>query len=82
MLYDSDPSDITENERVLGATLASIETLPEDLKPCCRFWLVMTAAIRMAQQLNIPVGTVRSRLSRARETLKAAFTPEIILRLY
>ncbi|QFS62700.1 sigma-70 family RNA polymerase sigma factor (plasmid) [Pantoea dispersa] len=72
MLYDSDPSDITENERVLGATLASIETLPEDLKTMLSILVGHDGSYQdVAQQLNIPVGTVRSRLSRARETLKS-----------
>lgn len=69
---DSDPSDITENERVLGATLASIEALPDDLKTMLSILVGHDGSYQdVAQQLNIPVGTVRSRLSRAREALKS-----------
>lgn len=61
-----------ENQRVLGATLESIETLPEDVKTMLSILVGHDGSYQdVAQQLNIPVGTVRSRLSRARETLKS-----------
>ena len=69
---DSDPSDITENQQVLGVTLASIDALPDDVKTMLSILVGHDGSYQdVAQQLNIPVGTVRSRLSRARETLKS-----------
>ncbi|MGU9921166.1 sigma factor-like helix-turn-helix DNA-binding protein [Enterobacter hormaechei] len=49
-----------------------METFPEDLKTMLSILVGHDGSYQdVAQQLNIPVGTVRSRLSRARETLKS-----------
>ncbi len=80
MLYDSDPSDITENERVLGATLASIETFPEDLKTMLSILVGHDGSYQdVAQQLNIPVGTVRSPSFPRQRNIKK---PRLRLRLF
>lgn len=71
LLLDDDPSDLTENRQLLSHTLASIEILSKDVKLMLSILVEEEGSYQdIAQQLAIPVGTVRSRLSRARETLK------------
>ncbi|MBT8500650.1 RNA polymerase sigma factor [Pantoea agglomerans] len=68
---NGDPSQITEHQCMLQSTLTSIAVMPEDsrqllsklIKEDCSY-------LDIAESLNIPVGTVRSRLSRARVSLK------------
>ncbi|AZI50805.1 RNA polymerase sigma factor [Pantoea agglomerans] len=71
LLLDNDPSDLTENRQLLSHTLASLEILPKDVRVMLSILVEEEGSYQdIAQQLEIPVGTVRSRLSRARETLK------------
>lgn len=71
LLQDNDPSDLAENRQLLSHTLASLETLSVDVRVMLSMLVEEEGSYQdIAQQLNIPVGTVRSRLSRARETLK------------
>ncbi|KOC91363.1 RNA polymerase sigma factor [Winslowiella iniecta] len=71
LLFDNDPSDITEHRQLLGATLDSIEKLPADIRTMLSMLVEGEGSYQdVAHCLNIPIGTVRSRLSRAREALK------------
>lgn len=71
LLFDNDPSDITEQRQLLGVTLNSIEKLPSDIRIMLSILVEGDGSYQdVAQHLNIPIGTVRSRLSRAREALK------------
>ncbi|MCU5773671.1 RNA polymerase sigma factor [Erwiniaceae bacterium BAC15a-03b] len=71
LLFDNDPSDITEQRQLLGATLNSIEKLPGDIRTMLSILVENEGSYQdVAQHLNIPIGTVRSRLSRAREALR------------
>ncbi|WP_223817085.1 RNA polymerase sigma factor [Pantoea sp. M_5] len=70
-MLDNDPSDLTENRQLLSHTLASLEILSKDVRVMLSILVEEEGSYQdIAQQLDIPVGTVRSRLSRARETLK------------
>lgn len=71
LLFENDPSDITEHQRMLGIALESIEKFPTDIRTMMSILIEGDGSYQdVAQHLNIPIGTVRSRLSRARETLK------------
>lgn len=71
LLFDNDPSDITEHRQLLGATLNSIDKLPGDIRTMLSILVEGEGSYQdVASHLNIPIGTVRSRLSRAREALK------------
>lgn len=66
-----DPSQITEYQRILNATLSSIAVLPEDTRHLLSLLVEKEDSYQdIAENLNIPVGTVRSRLSRVRVSLK------------
>ncbi|WP_213989495.1 RNA polymerase sigma factor [Sodalis sp. dw_96] len=68
----SDPSDIVESYRLLNLTLNSIAVLPIDIRQMLAILIDQDGSYQdVAVSLHIPVGTVRSRLSRAREVLKA-----------
>ncbi|EJM06916.1 RNA polymerase sigma factor, sigma-70 family [Pseudomonas sp. GM102] len=71
--HGHDPSNVSDHQRVLSRTLKAIGELSEDMRN------VMTLVVETdisyqdaADSLGIPIGTVRSRLSRAREQLKAS----------
>ncbi len=71
LLHDDNPSTLTEHHRLLTTTLTSIDRLPEEIKCMLTILIGDDGSYQdIAQQLHIPIGTVRSRLSRARETLK------------
>lgn len=66
-----DPSHITEHQRILTSTLNSIAALPEDTRRLMSMLVEKDGSYQaIAAHLNIPIGTVRSRLSRARVSLK------------
>ncbi|AWO77471.1 RNA polymerase sigma factor [Serratia marcescens] len=66
-----DPSHIIEHQRLLTSTLSSIAALPEDTRHLLRMLIEQDGSYQaIATHLNIPIGTVRSRLSRARGALK------------
>lgn len=66
-----DPSDITEHQRILHSTLSSIAVLPEDTRNLLSILVEKDGSYQdIAADLNIPIGTVRSRLSRVRVLLK------------
>lgn len=71
LLHDDDPSAMIEHQRLLTTTLNSIDRLPEEIKCMLTILIGDDGSYQdIAQQLHIPIGTVRSRLSRTRETLK------------
>lgn len=71
LTHGDDPCDITEHQRVLTATLNSIANLPEDTRHLLSILVEHDGSYQaIASHLNIPIGTVRSRLSRVRTTLR------------
>lgn len=69
--YDQDPSHIIEKAQLLRVTMASIEKFSPQVKEMLSILIEREGSYQdVAATLNIPVGTVRSRLSRARESLK------------
>ncbi len=71
LLLENDPSDITEHRQLLGVTLDSIARLPADTRTMLAILVENEGSYQdVALELNIPIGTVRSRLSRVREALK------------
>ncbi|MEN0616081.1 sigma-70 family RNA polymerase sigma factor [Klebsiella indica] len=70
-LTGDDPSHIIEHQRLLTSTLSSIASLPEETRHLLRILIEQDGSYQaIALHLNIPIGTVRSRLSRARGALK------------
>ncbi|MEJ2064546.1 MAG: RNA polymerase sigma factor [Reinekea sp.] len=68
----SDPSLITEHEMMLSKTLQAMESLPDDVQTM--FDMVVGSNRNYqetAEKLGIPIGTIRSRLFRARSAIKA-----------
>lgn len=71
LLFENDPSDINEYRQLLGSTLSSIEKMPDDIRIMLSILVEDDGSYQdVAHHLNIPIGTVRSRLSRVREALK------------
>lgn len=68
---EDDPSHIIEHQRILGSTLQSIALLPKETRKLLSMLVEEDGSYQnIAKSLNIPVGTVRSRLSRTRVSLK------------
>lgn len=64
---DLDPGAIAESQRALKRAMDAIVSLPEDTRQMLMQLLDTDASYQdLALQLEIPIGTVRSRLSRAR----------------
>lgn len=71
LAHGDDPSQITEHQRILNSTLNSIAVLPEDTRHLLSMLVEKDGSYQdIAEDLNIPIGTVRSRLSRVRVSLK------------
>lgn len=69
----SDGRHITGVRRELQATLAAVLTLPEDQRSVVALVLIEGLAYREAAEiLEVPIGTIMSRLSRARAALEQA----------
>ncbi|WP_247595471.1 RNA polymerase sigma factor [Brenneria roseae] len=70
---DADPSIITESQRALKRAIDAMAHLSDDTSQMLLQLLDSDASYQdLAQQLNIPIGTVRSRLSRARGMIRQA----------
>jgi len=70
---DLDPGAITESQRALKRAMDAIVSLPEDTRQMLMQLLDTDASYQdLALQLEIPIGTVRSRLSRARGVIRQA----------
>ncbi|MBT2373118.1 RNA polymerase sigma factor [Pseudomonas fluorescens] len=68
---DNDPSDLSEHQRLLTLTLQAITGLSVDMQAVV--YLIVDSDMgykEAASCLGVPVGTVRSRLARARTQLK------------
>ncbi|MBJ7220895.1 MULTISPECIES: RNA polymerase sigma factor [unclassified Brenneria] len=70
---DADPGIITESQNALKRALEAMAYLPEDT---CQMLIQLVDSDAsyqdLAVRLNIPIGTVRSRLSRARYAIRRA----------
>ncbi|MCV9877532.1 RNA polymerase sigma factor [Brenneria izbisi] len=70
---DADPGIITESQRALKRAVEAMSHLPDDTYQMLLQLLDSDASYQdLAIQLNIPIGTVRSRLSRARGVIRQA----------
>lgn len=75
LVQDDDPSQITENHRILNSTLTSIALLPKETRHLLSMLVEKDGSYQdIAEDLNIPIGTVRSRLSRVRVSLKQSIS--------
>lgn len=69
--YGHDPSHVSEHHRVLNRTMEAINELSTEMRAVIN--LVVHSEITYqdaAERLGIPIGTVRSRIARARDKLK------------
>ena len=68
------PESVTENEALRKLIMDCIEKLPDEQRVCVvMFYYDELSVKEIAQALKIPEGTVKSRLSKARKTLKKEF---------
>lgn len=68
------PESVTENEALRKLIMDCIEKLPDEQRVCVvMFYYDELSVKEIAQALRIPEGTVKSRLSKARKTLKKDF---------
>ena len=68
------PETVTENEATRQIVMQCIDKLPDDQKLCVvMFYYDELSVKEIAVALQIPEGTVKSRLSKARKTLKKEF---------
>ncbi|MBV4368590.1 RNA polymerase sigma factor [Erwinia sp. BNK-24-b] len=75
LVQECDPSDIIANDQLLGVMAASIDRLPEETRRMLTILVERNGSYQdVATSLNIPLGTVKSRLSRVRETLKSTIS--------
>ncbi|WP_260853831.1 RNA polymerase sigma factor [Pantoea ananatis] len=72
LIVDGDPSNIIVNNQLLTIIVNSIDKLSSDTQEMLIMIIDQNGSYHdVANTLNIPVGTVKSRLSRLRETLKS-----------
>lgn len=75
LVQDCDPSDIIANDQLLSVMAASIDRLPEETRRMLTILVERNGSYQdVASSLNIPLGTVKSRLSRVRESLKSTIS--------
>ncbi|PXF32616.1 RNA polymerase sigma factor [Pokkaliibacter plantistimulans] len=68
---EDDPGMLVEHERMLDRAVAAMDDLPDDIQSM--FQLIVDAEYSYqdtADHVGVPIGTIRSRLSRARQSLK------------
>lgn len=68
---DIDLSELCDHHRLLDRTLSAIDALPRRMRDT--LWIAVdteSSYREAAERLGVPIGTVRSRLFRAREQLK------------
>ncbi|GLX14984.1 RNA polymerase sigma factor [Pseudomonas straminea] len=71
-----DIGQCVDGSRQLQRTVEAIQTLPAAMRQVIHVSLVMDGNYQeTAQSLGVPIGTVRSRLSRAREQLRRSIDP-------
>ncbi len=74
--YDENPAIVIEHQRMLSQAMDAITQLPDETQSI--FKLIVNEDFSYqatADHIGIPLGTIRSRLSRARQTLKNAIEP-------
>ncbi|RLM25308.1 RNA polymerase subunit sigma [Brenneria alni] len=70
---DADPGIITESQKALNKAFEAMSKLPDETHQMLMLLLDSDVSYQdIALQLNIPIGTVRSRLSRARGVIRQA----------
>lgn len=75
LIQDCDPSDIIANDQLLSVMANSIEKLPDDTRKMLTILVERNGSYEdVATSLDIPLGTVKSRLSRVRESLKSTIS--------
>jgi len=75
LIQECDPSDIIANDQLLSVMAASIDRLPEETRRMLTILVERNGSYQdVATSLNIPLGTVKSRLSRVRESLKSTIS--------
>lgn len=68
---DADLSELCDNHRLLDRTLSAMDALPKEMRDTLWAAVDTESSYRAAaERLGVPIGTVRSRLFRAREQLK------------
>ncbi len=73
--YD-DIGQLVDGRRQLQRTVEAIKNLPANMQQVIKVSLVLEGNYQdTAQTLGVPIGTVRSRLSRAREQLRQSINP-------
>lgn len=75
--HGHDPSQVSEHQRLLGRTLAAMDGLSADMRAVIDLLVDSDISYQdAAEQLGVPIGTVRSRLARARGQLKMSVYAE------
>ncbi len=68
---DSHPENIVENQQTVQAMIKIFKNMSEEMRDTALMVLIENISYEdTAEEMNIPVGTVRSRVSRARQMLK------------
>lgn len=68
---DIHPEEIAENKEIIQAMMKIFKNMPEDMRETAVMVLIDNLSYEStAKEMNIPVGTVRSRVSRARQMLR------------
>ena len=68
---EADPAETVFNKVDAEAVLAALDGLPEEFKAACSMFFVSDMSYEeIADALDVPVGTVRSRLHRGRKLLQ------------
>lgn len=71
-----DVGQLVDGRRQLQRTVEAIKNLPDNMQKVIQVSMVMEGNYQdTAQSLGVPIGTVRSRLSRAREQLRQVVNP-------
>ncbi|MFU9136293.1 RNA polymerase sigma factor [Erwinia tasmaniensis] len=75
LIQECDPVDIIANDQLLTLMATSIDKLPADTREMLTILVERNGSYQdVATSLDIPLGTVKSRLSRVRETLKSTIS--------
>lgn len=73
---DGDVGQLVDGRRQLQRTVEAIKNLPANMQQVINVSLMLEGNYQdTAQALGVPIGTVRSRLSRAREQLRQEINP-------
>ncbi len=68
---ETHPEEIAESKETMQAVIKVFKNMPEDMRETAVMVLIENLSYELtAKEMNIPVGTVRSRVSRARQMLR------------